>query len=113
MNLSRLVVVLLVSLAACQRSETPTGAESTPNAPAALAEWQVKLAKYEKLIKPGLSEAEVVQLIGEPFHAVGVVGSRGGNRWEYDLGESRKFRVIFDQNNRVARAELQSIQVQR
>jgi hypothetical protein len=104
--LRRFIFLSALLLAGCSK---PTTTAPVPPAAAAVPAWQKRSEKLSAAIKVGMSEEEVTKAAGEPSRSKTLI--TGGDTlvaWEYDLGESNRFKVRFDKNGRVASAQFES-----
>ena len=74
--------------------------------PVALEPWIAKAKELTADIKPGMTEDDVLKLVGDPTMVKTAIGVQGEAVWQYDLGSGNWFTVQFDKSNRVASAGL-------
>lgn len=97
-----LIVGVAGLLLGCGDPPAPVGERAAPPAP---EPWRARYAELQRVIQIGMTEAEVLRVAGEPSRSKTFVGAEATTVWEYDMGAGARFKVRFDQSNRVARAE--------
>jgi len=112
--LKRFILATALLLVGCKKPDAEPSPAPLVATPAPVSAWKKQLDEMSAAIKVGMTEEEVVKVVGEPNRTKTLVD--GGNamvRWEYDLGASDHFIIRFDKSSRVASARLaNAVQVQ-
>ena len=89
----------------CEKPKKTTVAVHQDELPPPLTPAQQRLNQLTSVVKPGLTEEEVVHVAGEPKTVQTTPGGKTAALWQYDVGDGRWFVVRFDKSNHVASAD--------
>jgi outer membrane protein assembly factor BamE (lipoprotein component of BamABCDE complex) len=96
-------LMLLLLLAACDRGE-----KSVPPATPQVEPWIALGAKFDAAIKPGFTQQQVLDAIGEPTERKTILSGDIAEVWHYEVGPHIYYKVRFNQRNRVINSQLDS-----
>ena len=108
MNFHILMMILAGTLlvVGCEKPKKTAVAVHRDELPPPLTSAQQRLNQLIGVVKPGLTEEEVIHVAGEPKTVQTTPRGKTAALWQYDLGDGKLFVVRFDKSNRVASADL-------